>query len=104
VSASLAGWAEATDPQVVGRQLAQAIGAVVCRCVHGRRSGVPCEQCARVARRDTVRLGRLLIVFVTGRPYGTRPLSEAELGEVGKLLEQLDRLAAGQPLRHGTTW
>jgi Ser/Thr protein kinase RdoA (MazF antagonist) len=41
-------------------------------------------------------LGRLLFVWVQGAPYGDRRPTQAEYDEVGRLLDQLDQVAAGR--------
>jgi len=93
---SLAGYALATDPASVGRQFARALGTIVCRCAHGRRTGAPCARCAGFGRAQAPRLGRLLFAVAQGVPYGQRPLTDAEYARVGRLLEQVEQLAAGE--------
>lgn len=93
---SLVGIASATDPTIIGRQLARALGAIVCRCIHPKRAVYPCEGCAKMGRTQASRLGRLLFMYVQGVPYGECQPTESEYMRVGRLLEQVERLAAGQ--------
>jgi hypothetical protein len=97
VTASLAGWTEASDPALVGRDLVHAVAAILCRAVHARRTDVPCDRCAAYLRPRGPLLGRVLFMVVMDAPYGARPPTMDEYGEVGRLLEQLERIAVGKP-------
>jgi hypothetical protein len=96
MTASLAGWTEATDPALVGRDLVHAVAAILCRAVHARRSDVPCDRCAAYLRLRGPLLGRVLYMVVMDAPYASRPPTMDEYEEVGRLLEQLERIAAGK--------
>jgi hypothetical protein len=93
---SLVGLAPSADPTIVGRQLARALGIIVCRCACGRRTGAPCERCARFGRSQASALGRALFVFAQGVPFGQRLPTESEYLRIGRLLELIEMLAAGK--------
>lgn len=93
---SLVGLASATDPTIVGRQLARGLGAIVCRCIHPRQVVYPCERCAKFGRTQAPRLGRLLFMYAQDVPFGECRPTEAEYVRVGRLLEQIERVAAGK--------
>lgn len=92
----LVGYADATDPTIAGLSLGRALAAIVCRCVHPGGPEYPCNPCARFGQARAPALGRLLFIWIQGVPYGHRRLSDDESYDVGRLLEQLDRIAAGQ--------
>lgn len=101
VARSLAEFNGTGDPAVIGRELARALGTIVCRCVHPRRVTYPCDSCAQFGRAYATSLGRLLFSWAQGAPYGQRPPSPAEYDEVGRLLEECERVAAGKLPRIG---
>lgn len=88
----------AVDPDVVVGQFAKALKAIVCRCAHPGAEH-PCDNwTGRLDRATVRRLGRALFAG-SGIPLGRRAVTEAEYAEVGWLLEQVERLAAGKPPR-----
>lgn len=90
----------AVDPDVVGGQFARALEAIVCRCVHPGAEAHPCAHCTeRLDRAQVRRLGHALFAG-NGIPLGRRAVTEGEYAEVGSLLEQVQRLAAGKPPRN----
>ncbi len=93
---------DAADPATVGRNLVRSLAAIICRCVHAQLAAHPCDACARFGRSHGPALGRLLFAWVQGAPYGDRQPTQAEYDEVGRLLEQLDQVAAGQLPRFRT--
>jgi len=98
----LLGASLATDPEAVGGQLARALEAIVCRCVHSGHGAVPCPTCRSSLDRATVRrMGRALFAGA-GIPLGRRAVTEREYEEIGWLLEQVERLAEGRPPGSGT--